>query len=92
MRSCIYNYTGRIFNINVNHMKERTVTILKDGAIVRLHNRRINIIVEDNKVIIQFDKPKEKQRGIERVTISLSTEVMDGIMQAIDLLKEEDIL
>ncbi len=73
-------------------MKERTITYFKDAAVVRLHNRRIIIVPEEDKVIMQFNKPKEKQRGVEKVTISISKEAMDGIMQAIDHLKKEDIL
>ncbi len=73
-------------------MKERTITILKDGAIVRLHNRRITILPNEDRVIMQFDRLKEKEFGVEHAKISLGKEVLDGIMQAIDLLKEEDIL
>ncbi len=73
-------------------MKERTITYYPDGAVIRYHNRRILIGTKEDKVIMQLDKPKEKERGVQRVSITLSKEGMDGIMQAIDHLKKEDIL
>ncbi len=72
--------------------KERTITLCSDGAIVRLHNRRISIVVKDDKVIMHLEKPKEIERGVQRVDIAFSKEAMDGIMQALDYLKKEKIL
>ncbi len=76
----------------MSKQKEKTITVLMDGAVVRLHNRRIVIVVEDDKVTMQFEKPKEKLRGVERTAIAFSREAMEGIMQALDHLKEEKIL
>ncbi len=72
--------------------KEKTITVLLDGAVIRLHNRRIVIVVEGEKVTMQFDKPNEKTRGVQRVAIAITKEAMDGIAKAIDLLKNEKIL
>ncbi len=72
--------------------KERTITYYKDAAVIRLHNRRIGIVVEDDKVTMTFEKPKEKLRGVQKTAIAFSKEAMDGIMQALDYMKKEKLL
>jgi uncharacterized Fe-S center protein len=71
-------------------MKENTVTQYADGSIIRTHNKRIQFIENEGKVVIKFDyatidaeKPACKHvchKGVIRETwIKISDEMMEEL-------------
>ena len=74
-------------------MKEKTITYFKDGAVIRLHNRRMIIFNKKDSLHFVFqkyekgDKPTavySNSRGKKEVQMGISKELASGLIQVLN--------